>query len=120
MYSHIYDTKKLLNLQLENKEINKDEYNFINFYWNSIRADYLSTVAKRSLWIPHIGELTIKYNPLKVLIIRKIRIVRKLRNKGKLNTKVETELKQLLIIRNEIATERYNNQKRIQLLSRKH
>lgn len=119
MYSKIYDAKKLLNTQIENGDISKEEAKFVDFYWDSIRRNYLSPVAKRSIWIPHIGEFIIKYGPLKVLIIRKLKILRGFKRKGKEAPKLKEELTQLLKIRNEIATERYNYKKHIIIPARK-
>ncbi len=119
MYSKIYDAKKLLLTQLENGDITKDEFKFIDFYWDSIRKDYLSPVTKRSIWIPHIGEFIIKYGPLKLLIIKKLKVLKGFKRKGKEAPKLKEELTQLLIIRNEIATERYNYKKHIVIPARK-
>ena len=40
------------------------EKEFLLYYWETLRKDYLSTIKYNNIWLPHIGLFKLKYGAL--------------------------------------------------------
>lgn len=67
---------KIINNQVDSKEITDLEKEFLLYYWDKLRKEHLSKLSHPIIWIPHLGKFTMSEMHLEKSILGIVKVLR--------------------------------------------